>query len=217
MQSKMVQLCSAVILCLSLFGQSVIAKPGYAAGYDVDYYVSWDRSLIVWVDLFNLFYSIHIDLLIAYIDYLFVCFLRNSKERKNENKISGGKELARMLSKNCEYLCNCIDDANVCGCLGAFVGIRRQQHKIVWVFAAFEWYWQLLDSNAVTAFVGVLLPQSNQIKLKKTKFCFATTLRHLKNQYNSKWKLYICIVFECTVYMHLNVGTIFDQLYPISN
>lgn len=40
MQSKMVQLGCAVILCLSLFGQSVIAKPGYAAGYDVDYYVS---------------------------------------------------------------------------------------------------------------------------------------------------------------------------------
>lgn len=36
----MVQLGCAVILCLSLFGQSVIAKPGYAAGYDVDYYVS---------------------------------------------------------------------------------------------------------------------------------------------------------------------------------
>lgn len=40
MQGKMVQISCAVILCLSLFGQSVIAKPGYAAGYDVDYYVS---------------------------------------------------------------------------------------------------------------------------------------------------------------------------------
>lgn len=40
MQGKMMQLTSAVILCLSLFGQSVIAKPGYAAGYDIDYYVS---------------------------------------------------------------------------------------------------------------------------------------------------------------------------------
>lgn len=40
MQAKMVQLTSAVILCLALFGQSVMAKPGYAAGYDVDYYVS---------------------------------------------------------------------------------------------------------------------------------------------------------------------------------
>lgn len=38
--NKMVQLTSAVILCLSLFGQSVMAKPGYASGYDVDYYVS---------------------------------------------------------------------------------------------------------------------------------------------------------------------------------
>lgn len=38
MQVKMVQLTSAVILCLALFGQSVMAKPGYAAGYDVDYY-----------------------------------------------------------------------------------------------------------------------------------------------------------------------------------
>lgn len=43
MQVKMVQLTSAVILCLALFGQSVMAKPGYASGYDVDYYVS-DRS-----------------------------------------------------------------------------------------------------------------------------------------------------------------------------
>lgn len=34
------KLTSAVILCLALFGQSVMAKPGYAAGYDVDYYVS---------------------------------------------------------------------------------------------------------------------------------------------------------------------------------
>lgn len=40
MQGKMVQITCAVILCLSLFGHSVIAKPGYAAGYDVDYYVS---------------------------------------------------------------------------------------------------------------------------------------------------------------------------------
>lgn len=40
MQAKMVQLTSAVILCLCLFGQSVMAKPGYASGYDVDYYVS---------------------------------------------------------------------------------------------------------------------------------------------------------------------------------
>lgn len=40
MQGKMVQVTCAVILCLSLFGQSVIAKPGYASGYDVDYYVS---------------------------------------------------------------------------------------------------------------------------------------------------------------------------------
>lgn len=40
MQAKMVQLTSAVILCVCLFGQSVIAKPGYASGYDVDYYVS---------------------------------------------------------------------------------------------------------------------------------------------------------------------------------
>ncbi|XP_055322963.1 cuticle protein 19-like [Sitodiplosis mosellana] len=38
MQGKMVQLTSAVILCLALFGQSVMAKPGYASGYDVDYY-----------------------------------------------------------------------------------------------------------------------------------------------------------------------------------
>lgn len=39
MNGKMVQLTSAVILCLALFGQSVMAKPGYASGYDVDYYV----------------------------------------------------------------------------------------------------------------------------------------------------------------------------------
>lgn len=45
MQAKMVQLTSAVILCLALFGQSVMAKPGYAAGYDVDYYVSVVVSL----------------------------------------------------------------------------------------------------------------------------------------------------------------------------
>lgn len=44
MQSKMIQLTSAVILCLVLFGQSVIAKPGYASGYDVDYYVSVKHS-----------------------------------------------------------------------------------------------------------------------------------------------------------------------------
>lgn len=41
MQSKMVQLTSAIILCLSMFGQTVLAKPGYASGYDVDYYVSF--------------------------------------------------------------------------------------------------------------------------------------------------------------------------------
>lgn len=40
----MIQLTSAVILCLALFGQSVIAKPGYASGYDVDYYVSVKHS-----------------------------------------------------------------------------------------------------------------------------------------------------------------------------
>lgn len=47
MQGKMVQLTCAVILCLSLFGQSVIAKPGYASGYDVDYYVS--AVIIRWI------------------------------------------------------------------------------------------------------------------------------------------------------------------------
>lgn len=46
MQGKMVQLTSAVILCLALFGQSVMAKPGYAAGYDVDYYVSVSSAFI---------------------------------------------------------------------------------------------------------------------------------------------------------------------------
>lgn len=51
MQGKMVQLTSAVILCLALFGQSVMAKPGYAAGYDVDYYVSVVQCLT------NFFYS----------------------------------------------------------------------------------------------------------------------------------------------------------------
>lgn len=35
----MVQLTCAVIVCLSLFGKIVNAAPGYAAGYDVDYYV----------------------------------------------------------------------------------------------------------------------------------------------------------------------------------
>lgn len=40
MQTKMVQLTSAVMVCLSLFGRTVMAKPGYSAGYDVDYYVS---------------------------------------------------------------------------------------------------------------------------------------------------------------------------------
>lgn len=40
MQGKMVQLSSAIVLCLCFFGQSVMAKPGYASGYDVDYYVS---------------------------------------------------------------------------------------------------------------------------------------------------------------------------------
>lgn len=38
-QIKMVQLTCAVIVCLSLFGKIVNAKPGYASGYDVDYYV----------------------------------------------------------------------------------------------------------------------------------------------------------------------------------
>lgn len=47
MQGKMVQLTCAVILCLSLFGQSVIAKPGYASGYDVDYYVSAVMALSI--------------------------------------------------------------------------------------------------------------------------------------------------------------------------
>lgn len=36
----MVQLTCAVIVCLSLLGKIVQAKPGYSAGYDVDYYVS---------------------------------------------------------------------------------------------------------------------------------------------------------------------------------
>lgn len=43
----MIQLTCAAVLCLSLFGQSVIAKPGYAAGYDVDYYVSANENSII--------------------------------------------------------------------------------------------------------------------------------------------------------------------------
>lgn len=43
----MMQLTSAVILCLSLFGSSVTAKPGYASGYDVDYYVSCEIQLLM--------------------------------------------------------------------------------------------------------------------------------------------------------------------------
>lgn len=35
----MVQLTCAVIVCLCLFGKIANAKPGYAGGYDVDYYV----------------------------------------------------------------------------------------------------------------------------------------------------------------------------------
>lgn len=45
MQGKMVKIACAVILYLNLFGQSVIAKPGYASGYDVDYYVSFKKKL----------------------------------------------------------------------------------------------------------------------------------------------------------------------------
>lgn len=52
MQSKMVQLTSAVILCLALFGQSVMAKPGYAAGYDVDYYVSVSSAFRIYTNVF---------------------------------------------------------------------------------------------------------------------------------------------------------------------
>lgn len=47
MQGKIMQLTSAVILCLVLFGQSVVAKPGYASGYDVDYYVSVESDCFI--------------------------------------------------------------------------------------------------------------------------------------------------------------------------
>lgn len=33
------KVCIALIVALAMFGQS-LAKPGYASGYDVDYYVS---------------------------------------------------------------------------------------------------------------------------------------------------------------------------------
>lgn len=56
MQGNMAKVSCAVIVCLSVLGQSVVAKPGYASGYDVDYYVSlmWGA----WIELFFGFDSI---------------------------------------------------------------------------------------------------------------------------------------------------------------